>query len=268
MEQRSTARQNEVPKVGGGSVDERLHRLSPDTAQRVLERAIAEHAPDDPGLTRSDLLRIAQELDIDPAVVERALAEELSTSPEAGRVGLLARITGLGHLHQRRMSDRPVPWLERAAVSWLAGEEGLRLQRRTSDGAVWIADGRLTARLRLGLHLTKGTRTLRTADRVILDVRTLGGGRSVVDIRADAAGLLGKGRTVALAGTAAAVALFLVGWMAGAAGDAAGAGILLAMVSWTATVVTLRGWGRRLRAALTTAVEVISSPAAHPWSRP
>ncbi len=266
MEQRSAARNEEAPKASG-RVEERLHRLSAESAQRVLERAIAEHAPDDPGLTRSDLLRIAQELDIDPAVVERALAEELSTSPEPERVGLLARITGLGHLHQRRMSDRPVPWLERAAVSWLAGEEGLRLQRRTGQGGVWIADGRLTARVRLGLRLTRGTRTLRSADRVLVEVRALGGGQSLVDIRADASNLLGRGRTVVLAGTAAGFVLFLVGAMSGAIGDGAGAGILVALLSWTATVVALRGWGRRLRAALTTAVEVISSSAAHPWSR-
>jgi hypothetical protein len=267
MEQHSTA-PRAAGQIPGGVAEERLHRLSTDTAQRVLERAIADQPPEDLGLTRSDLLRIAQELDIDPAALERALADEMSTSPRYERPGLLARITGLGRLRERRMSQRPVPSLERAAVSWLAGEEGLRLQRRTPDGAVWIADGRLTARLRLGLRLTKGTRTLRAADRVVLDVVSLGGGRSLVDMRVDATGLLAKGRTVALAGTAAGIVLFLVGWMAGALSDAAGAGSLVVVLSWTATVVALRGWGRRLAAALATAVEVISSPAIHPWSRP
>jgi hypothetical protein len=266
MEQESAARRTEDP-TASRRLEERLHRLSPDTAQRVLERAIAEHAPDDPGLSRSDLLRIAQELDIDPAVVERALAAELSVTPQPERAGLLERLTGLGSLHERRMIDRPVPWVEQASVSWLAGEEGLRLQRRTSDGAVWIADGRFTARLRLGLRLTRGTRTLRAADQVLVQIQPLGGGRSLVDMRVDAAGLLGRGRTVVLAGTAAGIMLFLVGWMAGAIGDGAGAGMAVAIMSWTATVVVLLGWGRRLRAALKTAVEVICSPAAHPWSR-
>ena len=263
MEQRSTARTGEAPQASG-RLEEDLHRLSAETAQRVLERAIAEQAPDDPGLTRSDLLRIAQELDIDPTTVDRALAAELSATPQQHRRGLLARLTGLGLLHQRRVSDRPVPWVESAAASWLAGEEGLRLQRGTGQAGVWIADGRLAARMRLGLQPARGTRTLRAADRVLIEVRALGGGKSLVDLRADTSNLLGRGRTVLLAGTAAGFVLFLVGAMSGAIGDGAGAGILVALLSWTATVLTLRGWSRRLLAALTTAVEAISSSVARP----
>ena len=109
-----------------------------------------------------------------------------------------------------------------------------------------------------------GARTLRAADRVLVQISRWEAGGALIDIRARG-GPARPGRTVVLAGGAAGI---MCSWSDGWRGRSgtAGAGMAVALMSWTATSWSC-GMGHR-RAALTTAVEVICAPAAHPWSRP
>jgi hypothetical protein len=241
---------------------ERLDQLSMEEAQRVLERAVSASSPlgSDPGLSQRQLYEIAAELGIDAEHVDRALEAELIAHPIPRYPGLLARVTGLPTVCERRITDRPPPWVQRAAAAWLGGEEGLRARYRSASGAVWERDRGLTARLRRAFRLTRGSGTLGVADQVSHKVEAVHGGRTLVTLQADAGSVLRSGGVVAIGTLLVATLLVMIGGLAGEWGQGFGAAVVMLGVGLGATVTALRVWALRLRRAVTGALDAIVGP--------
>ncbi|CAN5783138.1 hypothetical protein BH23ACT5_BH23ACT5_08530 [soil metagenome] len=139
----------------------RLDLLSRAAAERVLERAFLIQAErhDVTSVTRQQLEQVASELGVDPAVVDRALREEMRSAPVAHEE---VRWPWLG---PARIADRVQVSGGEADVAehvieWMESEEGLRPVARIGDGIRWVPDTHwmTSTRLAIGSHATKALR--------------------------------------------------------------------------------------------------------------
>lgn len=247
-------------------VADRLDRLTAEQADEVIRRAIRlqdDFAEPDFGTFDVETLRAAAaELGIPQQHLERALAEQraglLESPPPAGTFDQLLGITDLD---QSTVVVGSKGEAERAVSTWLSRHEGMRVIRRSSDGATWEKDTRPLTSLRMGLGLTDGSKALREVGTVEHSVRSLSGGEQFVSIKANPEKL----RTVGGVLMALAAALALTGGVAVAAGTgsilAGIATALLASAALGAAVIGgVRSWAGRIRRAAERAIDAVRRP--------
>ena len=249
-----------------GRIADRLDRLTAEQADEVMRRAIRlqdDSAEPDLGTFDVETLHAAAaELGIPRHHLERALAEQragLLDSPP--RAGVLDRFLGIAELDQSAVVDANKAQTERAVTLWLSKHEGMRVVRRSPDGATWEKDTRPLTSLRMGLGLTEGSKALREVGTVEHSVRSLADDEQFVSIKANP----GKLRTVGGVLIALTAALALTGGVAVAAGTGSIlAGITTALLAGAAlgaaVVGGIRSWAGRIRRAAERAIDAVRTP--------
>lgn len=253
----------------------RLDRLTAEQADEVMRRAISLHDEDaavlESGSFDVDTLRaVAAELGIPRQHLERALAEQragvLQPRPSAGPID---RMLGVADLEQSAIVNGRRAEVERATMIWLSKHEGLRVVRRSEDGATWEKDTRPLTSIRVGLGLTQGSKALRDVGTVEHSVRSVAHDEQVVTIKTDPEKL----RAVA----GALLVLVAVVALTGGAAVAAGTGSVLAGFGTAAVAVLglgaavlggIRSWARRIRRAGERAIDAVRRPEASGLNEP
>ena len=258
-----------------GQIAGRLDRLTAEQADEVMRRAINLHDEDAAALESGsfdvDTLRaVAAELGIPRQHLERALAEQragmLKPRPSPGPID---RMLGVADLEQSAIVSGRRAEVERATMTWLSKHEGLRVVRRSEDGATWEKDTRPLTSIRVGLGLTQGSKALRDVGTVEHSVRSVADDEQLVTIRTDPEKL----RSVA----GALVVLVAVVALTGGVAVAAGTGSVLAGLG-TAAVAALglgaavlggiRSWAGRIRRAGERAIDAVRRPEASGLNEP
>lgn len=251
-------------------VAERLEQLSVDDAERVLERAIAlqQQRDDQAGaermMDRATLQRIADELEIDHAHLERALVEELyrldAEDPTwIDRLTVPASVRASGVVPLSAAQTRTIVDL------WMERHEGMRKQSDRSGVAGWKKNPSLAASARRALRMSDSSGFLRRANDVSTRVRPATASQSVVAVEADTSGL----RSLAVAAASATVAAVASGLAVAAGSALAGDGGLVGPAVATGATAGLLGggvwlgvrmWVDRIRSAAKSAVSSITNP--------
>ncbi len=213
-------------------------------------------------VTREQLDQIASELGVDPAVVDRAIGEEMRATPPGEEP---VRWSWLG---PARVVDRTEVSGDEAEVAehvmqWMEGEEGLRPLARTGDGIRWVPDTHWTTATRLAFG-SAGTKALRGMTEVVHRQIALGRDRQVVELEV----ATGKIRIASAAvGASIAGAGVLVGGVVAAAipGGNDLIQFLLGAVPGAALGVgtaatTGRVWGDSIRKGVSRALDGIAHP--------
>jgi hypothetical protein len=252
-----------IPAAVTEKLADRLHQLSVAEAERVLERAIALQSDAEkaaPNTIDTDMLgRIAAELQVDPAHLRQALAEELLRL-NTEEPGWVDRLIGPDGVAAQAVIAGDATQVRAAIDNWLANHEGLRKRSNTVSGTRWERDPNLATAARMALNMTQGSGRLRGVDGVTTTVRQATDTHQLVRIEADTGKLRRRG-IVLLAAAAVLGGLVTVGgtvdgfgWQDLAAGAAfsgvAGAGVLLG----------IRMWVNRIKEAVGRAVDAFANP--------
>lgn len=247
----------------------RLDSLSRADAERVLERALRiqaqKHSSEQ--FTPEQIRRIASELGVDGAAVDRALREELADSPGPEEKGwLLPR-----RLQERRLVSGTQEEVEDRLYGWMEIEEGLRPVARLPDGGLrWEPDRHWTTSTRLAFG-SDATKALRGMPEVRQRVTSLSPDEQLVEldvatgrIKATALGV-GSGLAVAgVAGGIATAATMVPG--SDLAQFALVAGPTLAVAGAT-TFAIAKGWVEAIRRGMVRALEGVAHPDLHERAR-
>jgi hypothetical protein len=113
--------------------------------RRALEMQAANAARTEDGVSEIDVVRIGQELGLEPALVRRALAEVRTRAPE--EQGSLVRIVGGGDVRVARVLKRPAVSVGLLVERYLRESELMVAQRRFPDRTRYVRDASLTAGL-------------------------------------------------------------------------------------------------------------------------
>lgn len=223
----------------------RSERIDRDAAERVIRRAVllSESASDDDGLSVAALLAAADDLGMDRAEVERALAEE--------RVGLLTDGPRVGDrwlgpdrvVVARVVEGSPDEALERLDA-WMRLGRVLRRVRRESDRAVYARRSDPAAIVQRTVRAARGGERLARVRRLVASVVAVGDGRCLVVLSVDTS----ASRLTATAGatTVAATGVVTAGvaavewvpwaWVGVPVALAGGAGVVAARRAYLADV--------------------------------
>ncbi|HZE09499.1 MAG TPA: hypothetical protein VE110_12160 [Gemmatimonadaceae bacterium] len=164
--------------------------LDRQALERVLARASelqgAGAIPDSSDLISESQLRdIANEVGLNPATVDQALAEERTRVNVPDERGLIAQIAGAGFA----TATRTVPGTPRDVLavidSWMQREECLQVQRRFSDRITWEPQRGLFGKIRRTVNLSGHGYYLVEAKQVSATVLPVDGTRSVARLDAD-----------------------------------------------------------------------------------
>lgn len=252
------------PEHGAEDLNRRLDQLSRDELDRVLERAIREHAEKRDGgvFTADHVGRIASELGLDPEVVDRALREELST-PDIEVHSEHWFPLGPGRIRGRATVTGPVGEVTERVQAWMESEEGLRPTSRTAGGVRWVKDTHWVtgARLALGTDATKAIRGMREA---VHRVRPITADRHRVEIEVDTerirlvSGWVGAGISALGVASAVGVATSVPGGFD--LGQWATVAVPGVLAGSTAALVIARTWTRSVTEGVRRALDGISHP--------
>ncbi|MDH3306147.1 MAG: hypothetical protein OEO77_01305 [Acidimicrobiia bacterium] len=246
-------------------VADRLDAMRAATVERVLRRAIELqsdelHQPD--VFDKQMLQRIADELGVNPAYVEQALAEELVVPPEEVVPTVLHRFLAPSRMAERATVTGSRDALEQTVVTWMSRHEGLRPQRRARAGIVWERDSSPVTAIRRGLKLSQGTGALRSATSITHHVESVGEGAHVVTIEADTRPITqvgaSVGGSVATAGLIAGLSVGLAGAVTLPVGLAIGVGSIAFGVGLS--LLISRTWAASMRTGLRRALAGIANP--------
>jgi len=172
------------------SLPARQTLLDRQALERVLARAAelqgAGALPDSSDLiTENQLLDIGNEVGLNAATINQALAEERTRINVPEERGLVAQIAGAGYA----TATRTVPGTPRdvlAAIdSWMQREECLQVQRRFSDRITWEPQRGLFGKLRRTVNLSGHAYYLVDARQVSATVLPVDSTRAVVRLDAD-----------------------------------------------------------------------------------
>lgn len=249
--------------AGGEDLAGRLDRLSRSDAERVLERAIRLQSQRQPGeaFTPEQIKRIAAELGIEGALVDRAMREQVTEAPPArsgifGPERLVDRVTVRGSAEE----------VEDSIHGWLEREEGLRPVARVNDGLRWEPDRHWTTstRLAFGSHSTKA---LRGMPEVVHRRTTLADEEQLVELEVETGRIritaLGLGAGLGVVGIGGGIATaFGVAGGNDVAQFAAVAVPMLAVAGGTA-LITARAWASSVRRGVSRALYGIAHPELH-----
>jgi hypothetical protein len=223
----------------------RSERIDRDAAERVIRRAVSlsESATDDDALSVAALLAAADDLGMDRAEVERALAEE--------RVGLLADGPRVGDrwlgpdrvVVARVVEGSPDEALERLDA-WMRLGRVLRRVRRESDRAVYARRSDPAAIAQRTVRTVRGGERLARVRRLVASVVAVGDGRCLVVLSVDtsasrltaAAGATTVAATGVVTAGVAAVEWVPWAWVGVPVALAGGAGVAAARRAYLADV--------------------------------
>lgn len=134
-----------APRPEGGNLPAR--RLSSQELEAVIRRAVelqsaaTGHADD--GISEGEVLRIGQELGLEPAAVRRAITDVRGRAPEER--GALARALGPGVARAVRTVRRPAAQTGMLVEEYLCRCEYMAVQRRFPDRTRYLRDTGLAA---------------------------------------------------------------------------------------------------------------------------
>jgi hypothetical protein len=97
------------------------------------------------GLAEADIVRIGQELGLEPAAVRRAMAEVRSRVPEEH--GALDAFVGPAHVRASRTIGRPAPEVAQLLDRYLRDAECMLPQRRSGERTRYVQDTSMAANL-------------------------------------------------------------------------------------------------------------------------
>jgi hypothetical protein len=125
------------PPAPGGGLPAR--RLSSQELEAVIRRAVeiqsAAGTPDE-GISEGEVIRIGQELGLDPVTVRRAITDVRGRPPEER--GLLARTMGPGSIRAARTVRRPAAAVGLLVEEYLLKCEYMLVQRRFPDRTRYV----------------------------------------------------------------------------------------------------------------------------------
>lgn len=250
------------PPAGGEDLAGRLDRLSRVDAERVLERAIRLQAQGQrEAFTPEQLKRIAAELGVDSALVDRAMREHVTEAPPV-RSGILGPDRLVDRITVRGSADE----VDESILRWLEREEGLRPMARIDGGIRWEPDRHWTTstRLAFGSHSTKA---LRGMPEVVHRRTQLAGEEHLVELEVETGRIrvtaLGLGAGLGIAGVGGGVATaFGVAGGNDIAQFASVAVPMLAVAGGTA-LITARAWTNSIRRGISRALYGIAHPELH-----
>jgi hypothetical protein len=243
-------------------VTDRLQKLSPARADRILRRAIElqTHSDyDDAQLDVETLNRVADELGVHRDIVAKALAEELSKPDHTPPGSFWERIFGPKHVTDQTLLTASRPRAEANIADWMTRHEGLQVIRTSHDATVWTKRASPMNSIRQGLKIAQGTGALRST-RVSHRLETVTETQHVVTLQASTAPAYWTGVGIAGLGVLVAAGLFIglgigVGLLAGLA---AGLGALVVQVG--AGIVAARAWIQQIRRGMGRALTGIAHP--------
>ncbi len=243
-------------------VADRLQKLSPARADRILRRAIelqTDSDYDDAQLDVETLNRVADELGVHRDIVAKALAEELSKPDQLPPGTLGERIFGPKRITDQMLVTSTRAEAEASIAGWMTRHEGLQITRTTPQTTVWTKRTSPVNSLRHGLKIAQGTGALRSV-KVSHRLETVTDTQHVVTLNASTAPAYWTGIGIASAGVLVGLGLMIglgitVGLLAGLA---AGLGALVVQVG--AGIVTARSWIQHIRRGLGRALTGIAHP--------
>jgi hypothetical protein len=135
----------ESPPPGGGS-NLPARRLTSQELEAVIRRAVelqAASGASDEGIAEAEVVRIGQELGLDPAHVRRAVADVRSRPP--AEQGAMASVMGPGRVRAARTVRRPAAEVGRLLEQYLVRCEYMHVQRRFPDRTRYVRDSSIAA---------------------------------------------------------------------------------------------------------------------------
>ena len=246
----------------GNEIADRLQKLSPARADRILRRAIelqTDSEYDDTDVDVETLNRVADELGVHRDIVAKALAEELSKPDDVPAGTLSERIFGPKQITDQILLDASRPEVEASITDWMTRHEGLQVTRTNPQSTVWTKRASPVNSLRHGLKIAQGTGALRTI-KVAHRIETITDNQHVVTLRASTAPAYWTGLGLATSGAVVGLGLFIglgigVGMLVGLA---AGLGALIVQVG--AGIIAARSWIGQIRRGLGRALTDIAHP--------
>jgi len=207
--------QTPVPPPPGGS-NLPARKLSSTELEAVIKRAVelqtARETEMTDGLSDTEVVRIGQDLGIEPHLVRRAIAEVRGRSPE--ETGLLAGLMGPGIVRAARTIRRPAVELGIFLEKYLLEAEFMVVERRFPDRTRYVRAS--------GVGAALGRTFSKVGSRVApLDLQTVDVGVAVAEEDASVV-TLSVDITTIRTGTA------LGGWLGGLGGGGTVAAVVLA----------------------------------------
>lgn len=242
----------------------RLDELSLGEVERIIERAIEIQASSDNpvrDLIDTEMLgRIADELDIDPAHLARAIREEM-VRVETENPSFTDHILGPRTITSRVVVPGDVSAAQEALDLWMQQHEGMRKRSRGPVRTTWEKDAGLMASARMGLRMSQGSGKLRNTAGIATDIRPIDETQTLVSLEADttnmrriAVGLLAGAAAMGLA-TGGAAALLDAGSV-----ESVATGVATTAVLGGGILLGLRMWADTVRAALARAADAVANP--------
>lgn len=217
MTQSYEPRQRPAEEVIGGI--DRLpgqDQVPADQADRILRRAIELQSEESTRravpIDRDKLVRMAEELNVDPDFLYRALAEHQAGVTLDDRLeNVWQKVLAPDKVMGTRIVKGTTNRVEAATESWFRSHEGLRPRRHLEDGILWERDSHPITSIRMGLKLGQGTGALRNTRGVTHRVREIKPGEQLVSVEADTTGLRKTGQVLLATGAAATVGAIGIG---------------------------------------------------------
>jgi hypothetical protein len=129
-----------APRPTSGNLPAR--RLSSQQLEAVIRRAVelqtAASGPPDEGISEAEVVRIGQELGLDPGAVRRAIGELRGGAPEER--GALVRAMGPRLAYASRTVRRPAAEVRALLEAYLCRCEFMLVQRRFADRTRFVRD--------------------------------------------------------------------------------------------------------------------------------
>ncbi|HSJ24758.1 MAG TPA: hypothetical protein VK929_08835 [Longimicrobiales bacterium] len=167
-------------------------RLTTGELEAVIRRAVelqSDPAGPDEGVSEADVVRIGQELGLEPAAVRRAVAEVRGRAPEER--GALTRLVGPATVRASRVMPRPAAATSTVLDRYLRKAELMVPQRRFPDRTRYGRDTSLAAGLsRIGQSLSRSHKPLRM-NQLDISVSPLDDASCLVEVSSELRGVRG-----------------------------------------------------------------------------
>lgn len=137
------------PARGAANVPATSRNLTTQELEAVIRRAVelqaSSSARSDEGISETEVVRIGQELGLEPATVRRAMAEVRARPAEEG--GALVTLAGPGTVRANRVLRRPAAGIGLLLDRHLRETEFMVPQRRFPDRTRYVRDSSMAAGL-------------------------------------------------------------------------------------------------------------------------
>lgn len=187
-------------------------RLSSQELEAVIRRAVelqsAAGTPDE-GISEGEVIRIGQELGLDPATVRRAITDVRGRPPEER--GLLARTMGPGGIRAARTVRRPAAAVGLLVEEYLLKCEYMVVQRRFPDRTRYVRGTGVAAVMGRAARKFGASHAAMDLPQLDVSVAVLDAGTCLVEVSVDTSGTragLAAGAATAGGGVAAGIASF------------------------------------------------------------